>query len=187
MPKILEYGKIVIKETTDTFGDYPWSFINMADQMAVMLFDLIKRLMPDRIVIEETTKGRNRWSQKNLEQLHCCLLLRLQKHSMDIGHPKVYYVSPSIWRKKLEMRLTKEDQENNKIARKANKMSKAEKKKLKTAAGVKGIINKKHLAIRWVEKHYGIVFKMVDDDIADVICLGIGFMRGAKTDNGTGF
>jgi hypothetical protein len=183
----LEKGQIVISEITSTFGTYPWSFINMANQMAVTIYDLIKRIMPGRIVIEETVKGRNRWSQKMLEQIHCCLLLRMQKGSLDLGSPSVYYVSPSTWRKHLAIRLDKADQENNKIARKANKLDKTARKKLKMEQGVRGIISKKHLALRWVETHYNLTLKVKEDDIADVVCLGVAFSRGCKTDNGTGY
>ena len=93
---------------------------------------LINDFAVDKIYIEQTNRGINRHSQKELEFLHYGILKRI----FDKSYPeKVNYVDTSAWRSLLKIRLSKEQKQHNKEVRSKKK---------------RGKITTKHLVVDWV-------------------------------------
>lgn len=136
---------------------YPLNVYKAAEDMALLIVDKIKELHPDKVVIENTVKGRNRGSQRLLEWIHKALM----DHFFELG-VDFTYMDPSEWRKVLEMRLSKEDKKNNKTVRQGKK---------------RGIIGKKHLSVRFANEFYDLKLKLKDENQADAICLGTAFLK----------
>jgi hypothetical protein len=181
--KLTKYGLIKNPKKVAEYGKYPWSYLNACSAMAQQLLLLAQEEKPDVIVVEETNGSKARYTQKVLEMLHCCLLDRLARHMTDTP---VYYINSSEWRKTLGLVLSKEDKKNNKKLKVAKKLSEATGKKLNRAElGVRGITNKKHVAVRYVNETYGLNLLVRDNDIADAICLGTAYIKGAKVCDGT--
>ena len=156
---------------------YPWTYVDCIDDLVTTIDTVVRTNLPlDAIVVEETNKGRNRYSQKLLEFLHHEVLKRLR----PLGIP-IHYVSTSTWRSTLGIGLSKDDKRNN------AKVSEAKRKGVsKKSLGVKGRIGKKHVAIRYVNEVYPhLDLKMKDNDVADAIALGLAFVKGARTCDGT--
>ena len=152
----------------------------MSQEVARGIFGLVEKFSPQQIVIENTVAGRNRDSQRQLEFIHYALLDLINK-SLAESRPEVYYVSPGIWRNKLQIKLTAEDKQDNKILRRGTK---EQKRLLKDKKNLRGIISKKHLAIRYVHNKYNINIKVKQDDVAVAICLGDAFLLNCKVDQG---
>jgi hypothetical protein len=170
-----EYGVEKLPMKIEDYGIHPWYFIYAARAQVEQLTKLVIKAKPDVIVIEDTTRGRARFSQKILEYLHCTLLISLDKYRNDLQAPPVFYLSPSEWRKKLGLVLSKTDKQNNKLVNKAAKTG-VSKKDL----GLKGKIGKKHISVRYVNEHWGLDLKMNQNDSADAMCLGQAFLLGAR-------
>lgn len=183
MPKkLVAYGMIKNKTKISGYGTYPESYVGAAEAMAVQLLELVLRFTPDKIVIEETNKGRSRYTQKILEFIHCTLLIVLRRDN-HLG--RVVYVNTSDWRKITGVELTKADKKQNTTLSKAKSAAKKKQEKLdKKALGIRGKITKKHLAIRVANQLYELELKPKDDDIADAICIGTAFCYGVKICDG---
>jgi Holliday junction resolvasome RuvABC endonuclease subunit len=175
---LIDHGcKQLVKKIAE-YGEYPWSYLYASRDLVVQLTELVARINPDVVVVEETNKGQNRYSQKILEFLHNTLLVSLDKYRQGALTPPVFYLSTSEWRKVLDQRLSKQDKINNKLVKTAAD------NKVKKPAGIKGKIGKKHLSVRWVNETYGLDLKMKDNDSADAISLGTAFLRGARACDG---
>lgn len=176
--KIIEHGLIRPAHTVEQLGEYPRSYVAMAMELATGLCSLIDRVAPDVIVVEETNPGgrAGRYSQKMLEYLHCAFLITLPvKHTIK-------YISTSVWRRTLQMKLSKDDKKNNSLVNAAKRSSKEsgvsiyeQKAKLK----VKGKVTWKHLSVRYVNEKYGTAFLMKDNDVTDAVCMALAFLAGA--------
>jgi hypothetical protein len=180
--RLVDFGGIALNKTILEYGAYPWNYDDATEEMAAKLFDKIVHLLPDVVVIEESNLGKSRYAQKALEFIHKGLLSRLRG-----WRGKVIYLSSSSWRQALGLQMTKEDKRNN------AKISKAKKKaaewgmgihEAKKALGVKGKINKKHIALRYVNETFGLKLKVKDNDAADAICLAAAFFKGAEPADG---
>lgn len=173
--ELLEYGKIEAGHL-DEHGPYPRNYSKLAQFLALQLNDLVERVKPDTIVIEQTNMGRQRFTQKVLEFLHCAFLLTVPE-----SYP-IVYISTSKWRSALQMKLTKEDKKNNSLVNKAKKVAAATNTSIqaqKAALGVKGKKTWKHLSVEYVNQKYNKGFKQKDNDITDSICLALAYLAGA--------
>lgn len=178
---VLDYGTIATAKPVLSYGLYPWCYLFMADELALHILGLVDRLKPTSVIIEETNLGKSRYAQKALEFIHSAVLRTL----IRTHRGWVRYVSSSAWRRALNLQLTAEDRRANGKLSKAKRRAKDMNTKLdKKALGVRGRVGKKHLSVRWVNNTYNLGLKMKDDDIADAICLGVGFLRGAETCTG---
>ena len=182
-PILLEYGVIKTDKPVFDYGEYPWNFYSVSQTLACQMYDLVKKHKPDVIVIESPNLGRSRMAQRQLEWIHCCLMTFL----VDEITAQVVYVSSSSWRQALGLVLSKEDKKNN------AKLSKAKKQvaagggsihEAKKRVGVKGKVNAKHLALRYVNEHYKLDLKVKDNDKADAIGLSCAYYLEAKKDDG---
>jgi Holliday junction resolvasome RuvABC endonuclease subunit len=175
-PQLVKYGTIKNDQKIHDFGNYPECYLLAANKMACSLVAIIKELQPDIIVIEETNQAHARYAQKILEFIHCELLHALFFEKI---HSKIYYISSSTWRQTLELTLSKDDKANNKKCKEARESGVD-----KSTLGVKGRINKKHLAIRHVNEYFNLELKMKNNDVADAICLGLAYFNKAAVCDG---
>lgn len=178
-PDLIEYGLFRMEQAVLSFSDYPWCFpqaaMAVARKVREQVIDLRTRHRLDGVVIEETNLGRNRYTQKLLEMIHYCVLEVLREQ----GIKQVWYVSSSEWRRAVDLKLSVEDKKNN------GKLAKAKRQGVsKKTLGIKGKITKKHLSVRYVNHLYDLDFILKDNDIADAICLAVGWFRGAELCNG---
>lgn len=180
-PSLKEFGLIELGKTILAHGSYPWCYVHAARSQRRQILNLIHRVRPDVIVVEETNLGKNRYSQKMLEFLHCEFLGVL----LDDNPPSVYYINSSAWRKALDMSLSSEDRKNNgKLYRAKRRAADTGQKLDKASIGVKGRVGKKHLSVRYANATYNLSLKMKDNDIADAICLGSAYAAGAEICDG---
>ena len=175
-------GLVQLGQPILSFCEYPWCYLEAARAQAEKVFAVVTSTQPDQIVIEETNAGRNRYTQKFLEFLHCRLLQLLEGRN-------VVYLSSGVWRYKLGLKLSGMDKKKNarlaemkRIAKKNGE--KLDLKKVKEELGIRGRKGKKHLAVEFANTTYGLQLKMKDNDIADAICLGAALLRGAETCDG---
>lgn len=182
---ILEADGSVLK-AMDPNVKYPWSLMAAVLGMKEKVRRLVEKYGPDIVLIEETNIAKARYSQKFLEWLHFNVVAYLHVMGTQCGWPKsenVIYISTMDWRKTLDIKMTKADSKQN---RKVNEikndtaLSKELKAKLMKQLGVRGKINKKHLSCRYVEDTYKMKLKVsTENDIADAICIGDAFIKGA--------
>jgi len=111
--QVLASGLLVSKVDGDfTSAEYPYNYLDMAQFQAKQILQLIEKLDPEVIIIEETNKGRNRYSQKQLEFIHFAVAEAIRHHIKD-GIRKLVYIDTSKWRSLLEIEMSKEDRDRN--------------------------------------------------------------------------
>jgi hypothetical protein len=183
-PALVAKGLIENDKPVTGFGNFPECYVWASTSMADKLMALVQELKPDMVVIEEVNLGKSRYAQKLLDGIHYWFLRQLQADYQD----KVIYISSSIWRQTLDLRLDSEQRRNNAKLAKAKKLVKetgisiaAAKKKL----GIKGKITKKHLAVNRVNEVYELGFKVKHNDTAEAICLGMAYFQHAEPCDGT--
>lgn len=160
--KLISYGKIDVPCQN---YDWPLGIHSWAKDIADKIFHLINTTKCDKIIIERANASKFRDSQNVLDWMHFSLIDTL----VDEGYyDKLLYRDSSCWRKLVEIKLTKEQKKQNKMAKEASN----KKQILKVDGKRKGKITKKHLAILKVKELYNIEFKLKDNDIAEAILLG---------------
>lgn len=180
-----DFGTIHLsKDRVADYGEFPYCYVEAAWEMAGQVVSKINQIQAegttlDAVVVEETNGGRaNSYSQKLLEYVHCCFLSSLKSISR---RPPVYYLATGVWRSKLGLKLSKEQRENNRKVGAANRSAKdaGGKKKARAAAGVKGRVTPKHLAVDFVNRQWGLQLLQRDNDAADAAAVGLAWLRGA--------
>lgn len=193
--QLVAFGLLEKSKSFQDYGEYPYSFISVAQEMIDKISSLIVKKAPDVLIIEETNKtGRfgSRHSQKILEFIHCLLVKR-----WGLAIP-IKYVNTSDWRKQLKLsvaetkkmakplikelaRLKGEFSKAPKATRKqAKAILDAHKKTLKDKC-IHGKIDKKSISVAFVNLNFKLALKKGDNDISDAICLGEAYKRGVKT------
>ena len=169
---LLEYGVIKPQKKGLAKLGYPEQQLRKLQDLSDQLKQLLATKEPiEVILIEEINRGIARLTQKVLDALHFMFLDRIE-HRIKIVR---YRDSDGAtgWRKRLGLRLTEADKELNRINGIANRRRKKGTPKLK-------IINKKHLACRFVNLKYGTTFNVdvqpTDGDICDSIGLGHSYL-----------
>ncbi len=181
--KPIEFGTITTGKTVKEHGPFPQSYVIAAQAQIRLVMEVVLRLKPDAIVIEQTNLGKARYSQKMLEFLHAYLLQDFQEQLPAIP---IYYISSSVWRKTVGSVATKEDKAANARLSKAKSLAKKSGTKLdKKSLGITGKVTKKHISVRWCNSTMGFDFGVSKNDIADAICLGAAFLMGAELCDGT--
>lgn len=183
VPSILERGRVTVQdlgfESVIAAGQYPWSFIDVARAMAGQIVELTRKYEPDHIVIEDTSESKNRFAQKLLEWIHFATLTAMLAAFGGLVAEKLTYVQVGSWRSTLDLRMSKADKKNNASVSAAKRAGVS-----KASLGLKGKVTKKHLALRFVEEKFKLKLKVKDNDIADSICLGTAYLRGARPSEG---
>lgn len=183
LTKPVEYGIVTTGKTVKEHGPFPQSYVIAAEAQTRLIMEVVTRIKPDAIVIEQTNLGKARFSQKMLEFLHAFLLQSLMSEFSDVP---ISYISSSTWRKVVGSVATKEDKAQNARLSKAKSAAKKAGTKLdKKALGIAGKITKKHISVRWCNQRWDMGFGVSKNDIADAICLGASFLLGAELCDGT--
>ena len=154
---------------------YPTNYYNWALTCSNQTIELIKKVKPDKVVIEETTPGRNALSQKFLDWVHLLII----KYLVIDNKYDLQYLRTGEWRKLIDLHQTKEDKLQNK---EINKIRKATGDKVVKADGKRiGKITKKHLSVRFANEKFDLSLKLKDNDQADAICIAFAeFIRLIK-------
>lgn len=162
---LTEYGNFTPNNSGLSKLSYPEMQIKRIRSIVIQVINLINKENPDVIYIEEINRGIGRLSQKVLDMVHGILLDRIDDKYLK----KIIYInsdSSDGWRYLLGLNLSQTDKLHNKEAKILNKKIK---KKIP-------IITKKHLAMRLVNKYYGLNFDVdareKDSDICDAIGIG---------------
>lgn len=109
--KLIKFGNIRHKvEGDETHEVYPANFRDMAEAVARDVMKLALDHKPDFIIIEETNKGKNRYSQKQLEFIHYAVNAELVRVGFIY---KIRYLDTSEWRKLLGIGLDKDQRQHN--------------------------------------------------------------------------
>jgi Holliday junction resolvasome RuvABC endonuclease subunit len=156
--KLKDYGLLTVKiedfnvqKEPNKSPFYPNNILKASKELCFQIRDLITKVKPDLIVIEQTVKGRNRHTQRCLEWFHKDIVEMI----MDSRY-KFVYVDPSEWRKVLGLRLNPDQKKNNKLV---------------SAGKKRGRITPKHLSVTFINSLFGSKFKIKDNNITDAINL----------------
>lgn len=177
--KLLDYGAIKPVKKGMSKLDYPTKQLRVMQNIAGQIMDLIYKQdgvfeppLPKNklhmILIEEVNLHKSRMTGKTLDGMHWILMNMLDPNYID----KVRYRDSdgeTGWRTRLNLRMSENDKKLNAERKKINK-------KLKGKDQLP-IINKKHLAARYVNAQLGLGFDVdenaTDNDIVDAIGLGL--------------
>lgn len=150
---------------------YPENYLRRAESIAQGVRRVIANSKPDLVVIEETNGSRSRYTQKMLEYIHYAVLQEIRGLGL-MG--SVRYINTSSWRAMLGLNLSKDDKKRN--ARLARGLRSG---KTKKDLGIKGKINKKHLAVSYTnDRLVSLTLKMKDNDVAEAMCIAIATAKG---------
>jgi hypothetical protein len=160
--KLVEYGILNIKVDDLNFKPdptkspkYPRNILNASAGMLYLIVELLIKFRPDVVIAENTVKGRNRTAQRFLEWCHKDIIDYFVDHDIHF-----VYTDPSEWRKKLNLRLSKDQKVNNRNVSLGKK---------------RGRITKKHLSVNEANARFGLNLKLKDNDIADALLIGASF------------
>lgn len=163
--KLMTYGLLTVElknfnvnNNPNLQPEYPWNIIDAAIKQADQVIRVILDSGADHVALENTTKGRNRHTQRILEFLHYALLIKFRENGI-----KFTYLDPSQWRGELEIRLSIEDKKKH--------------KDIKKGIIKRGKITKKHLSVRAANTMYGLKLLQKDNDIADAIGLATALYK----------
>jgi hypothetical protein len=155
---------------------YPLKQLAVMKSLAAKIDQVIVGASPYLIVIEEVNRHKSRMSGKTLDGMHWILLDYLGEAEAK----KIRYVDsdgPTGWRSRLNLRLGENDKKLNAERKKINK------RKTRGYADLP-IINKKHLAARYVNSALGLNFDVdknaTDNDIVDAIGMGLSELLTMK-------
>ena len=187
-PTLQSYGVIAKEKTALEYeGGYPKCYRRAAKTLAVLLVALVKIHRPDEVVVEETNRARAVYSQKVLEWIH---LYFQQAWDGDLdfeNRPEAKYIRTGVWRGALGLKKPLDAKKNDLLLKKAKTLaatgqcSLAEAKK---RVGVRGKWNKKMLAVNYVNALYNLNWKLKQNDIAEAVCLGLAYLKGAAICDG---
>ncbi|NBP13504.1 hypothetical protein EBU95_03780 [bacterium] len=139
------------RKKTNLVNEY--NYIEESLILSEFVLKLVQENKIDKIFIEQTNRGINRHSQKELEFLHYGILKRLHEN----GHQeKVSYVDTSTWRSALAIRLSKDQKKHNKEVKSKKK---------------RGRITTKHLVVNWANTTFNKELILKDNNEADAIAI----------------
>lgn len=180
---MLDRGFVQKDKTALEYGLYPWGYAFATREMALKLWWLVERHRPDAVVIEETNQTKSRYVQKQLEWIHLQLMTLFINSAEQQGKDlPVYYISTGTWKSTLGLKKPADAKVRDQMLKKAKAQAGGDKKKLaelKKQLGIRGKWNKKMLAVDWVNENYGLKLKLVNNDEAEAICLGVAYFKGA--------
>lgn len=180
--KKLQFETLFPKKEIKEFGKYPFNYIDFAKELGSKISSQIHLIAINHpeieVVIEETTRSKNNYSQKILEFIHYAVLTGLQSHNIP-----VFYVRTGTWRGMVGANLNPDEKKlNSKIYR--IKRSTGE-KLAKIDGKVVGKRTKKHAALRCFEEHFGYELPLSMNDACEAVLIGLAYIRGASVCDGT--
>jgi Holliday junction resolvasome RuvABC endonuclease subunit len=163
---LIAYDKLEYS-TDESFPLEEYRYIHISQRIASGVRDVLGKYPTDAIVIEQVNLGRNRHSQKFLDFIHYAVLQMLR----DVDYKGIVaYADTSAWRKELGIRLSKEQRIHNKMLNASKRRGDNQKSGTKKGDGK---VTWKHLSVGFVNSKFGLDLKLVQNDIADAICLGL--------------
>lgn len=164
--KLLEYGTLQIPSENQ---DWPYGIHAWSKSIADQAFQLILDKKCDKIVVERANSSRWRNSQNVLDWMHFAFLQRIIDNQMA---DKLIYVDTIAWRKKVDIKLNKDQKKQNQLISKSKKqgvkVTKIDGKRI-------GRITKKHLAILKVKELFNVDLKLKDNDAAEGILVAYSY------------
>lgn len=182
-PTLLASGTIDLGKPVHAFAQYPHSYHTAAEYMAAKIYVEVAAAVrtiefTDVVVIEEINSGRDRYVQKLLENIHTAVIKQYEGFSPKT---KLVYLNSDGgdgWRTNLGLKLTKEQKKANaKLSKEKRECEVAGVKLDKKKLGIRGKVNKKHLAVAFANEQYDLKLKQKDNNEADAICLGVAFFN----------
>jgi len=179
----VENWKANLTKYTQYPDDFPLNLIKVSRLIAANAHSLKAKHKPDLIVIEDTSRGRSRTTQKLLEFIHYAVF-----EALHLDQPcKTIYLTNKCWRDLTGCYANDEERRlNSKIGglkRKRRKelgqrsdLTEEERRNIlnsgvKVDGKVTGRKKTKHFSIRVVEEQFGIKLAHKEDDIADALLL----------------
>ncbi len=169
-----EYG--MIPKTSEPNGRYPSNYVDWAYQIFGNIHELILRLKPNILAIEETVAGSKQvYSQKILEFSHFLLAKFIKESNIE-----AVYLLTGSWRAETGCVMSLEEKKKNKAVREYKKQKEKETGTKPMAAydinGKRiGLVGKKHVNVRRANEVYGKFLKRPlqkkDEDEADALML----------------
>ncbi len=149
---------------------YPGSYVTWAYNCFEKVEELIERLKPDVLVIEEVTKSKNALSQKFLDYIHFLVSKFIQETGI-----KNFWFQTGDWRREVGSYMNDAEKKRNKEVKKYKKEHKS-KIAYDIVTGKRiGIIGKKHVTIRLINEVFKVYLKepliRKEEDTADGIAL----------------
>jgi len=177
--QLSNYGNLKNDKPVHQYGSYPWNYLDCIEYSAQLILDKVRELNPEIVVVEETNGSKSRYTQKVLEFLHFRVLMGLR------ASVRVEYLNTSDWRRQIGVALSSLDKRQNAKLSKAKSKAKRDGVKLdKKKLGIKGRINKKHIAIRYCNGKFGLSLRAKDNDIADAIGIATAYLAGCPIATG---
>lgn len=151
-------------------GTYPVNFVDWAYMVYSKITNLIDRLHPDVLVIEETASGsKSIYSQKILEFIHF-LVAKLIKECQI----KTIYLLTEVWRREVGCVMSKEEKLRNKEVRDFKKKNKSKIAYDRDGKRI-GLVGRKHVNVRRANEVFGkflsTPLRKKDEDTADSLLL----------------
>lgn len=159
---------------------YPGSYVTWAYKCFALIEELIERLSPDLLIIEEVTKSKNAFSQKILDWIH----FLLAKFIQETGIKNIFFQTGE-WRREVGSYMNDAEKTRNKEVKEYKK-----KNGTKLARDINnkviGKITKKHVTVRLVNEVFKnqldkpLIIKQEDtaDGIALMYCYHLRRKRG---------
>ena len=165
-----EYG--TLSQIHEPEGQYPINYVEWAQACVSGIFELIDRLAPDTLVIEETVAGsKGVYTQKILEWIHFLVAKFIKETNI-----KAIYLLTGTWRSEVGCKMTKEESKHNKKVT-AYKAAHGDTRVAYDESGKRiGKLGKKHINVRRANEVFGQFLKQPlrkkDEDTADSLLLG---------------
>lgn len=170
---LLDYG--VLKSIGKPSFPYPKNYLEWAIENASLSIFKIGEVVPDIVVIEETTTGRNGLSQKILEWTHQAVAEYLTGRDIE-----THYFMTGQWRSLVGAKMTNEEKKKNALSKKIKKAT--GKILAKDEAGkIIGRVTQKHVSVRLANHKFNLSLKIKDNDVADAINLSVAYFELLKT------
>ncbi len=184
-PSLLTSGTIDLDKPIPSFGPYPKTYRAAARHMAALIHVRVAMYKPEVVVVEEINNGRDRYVQKLLENIHSAVCDQFESF---MPHASIIYLNSDGaygWRTSIGLVLTKEQKKANaKLAKEKRECAAAGVKLDKAKLGIKGKVNKKHLAVQRANSEFNLKLKQKDNNEADAICLGLAYCNGCSPCDG---
>lgn len=174
-PELLACGRVDMTEGLRDRQPYPWGYLGAAQAQAESVLGRVRECLPvDEVVIEETNKGKDRYTQKGLEWLHCFILQGLWELGVT-----VVYVNTSEWRRVAGVALTKDDKRVNALLSRSKRKGPDALKAAKLKVGRRGRVKVKGVAVRWARATFNLTLLEGDHDASEAIGQATARLLGA--------
>lgn len=156
--KLIKYGTMFdLQRKLEPNGlDADYDLMDRSLEVAREVVAFVRQHQVDLISIEQSNQGFGLVSMKSQEFIHFAVLQELRNAGYQ---DKVAYILSPTWQSLTFGKMTKEQKAHNKAVREGT---------------ARGKITKKHQAVQWANKTFGLSLLMKDEDTADAIGIAYG-------------